>query len=71
MAFGQVPRVVARKFATSSVARSQHWQQHGIPGSVSRRFIIFISVPRSVDIFSDVQLMSFEGHRSSFCHHHQ
>lgn len=51
MVFGQAGRVFARKFSTSAVARSQHWQQYGIPGAVCillyqiscdrRRFVLF------------------------------
>ncbi|XP_076439322.1 cytochrome c oxidase subunit 7C, mitochondrial-like [Babylonia areolata] len=33
MVFGQVARSALRKFSTSAVARSQGWQQYGIPGS--------------------------------------
>ncbi|KAL8562152.1 hypothetical protein ACOMHN_041987 [Nucella lapillus] len=42
MVFGQVTRSLA-KFSTSAVARSQGWQQYGIPGAnlpfdISNRF---------------------------------
>merc|ERR1711963_1323960 len=33
MVFGTTTRALARKFSTSAVARSQGWQQYGIPGS--------------------------------------
>merc|ERR1712029_124769 len=33
MVFGTTTRALASKFSTSAVARSQGWQQYGIPGA--------------------------------------